>query len=301
MELEKLVARLFSVFPGADSVEHDVRIRGKSGIVRQIDVLIRKKIGLLDLLIVIDTKRKSRPVRRTDVLNVHDIKEDIGAALAVVIAPKGFDRGAKELAVAKDIQLIKSINTAEPDWTGKLVMPVWIDIRILVYAVDCDLPRTVFNDLANSLQAWRDGGQLPRDMDRTFYRFRLPHMKDGQVVSEATVTFQEKRYLRFNRMPLSFFGLFKESEKSLATERITTGDLSMSEIIDTWHETPTGDISTYLPLFFQSVQRGIMDEGTLKTVLRDVCLKMEFFPKGAMIDLTPPVTQIPFQFTFRPL
>lgn len=298
-ELEQLTARLFALFPDADGVDHDVRIRGKSGILRQVDVLVRKKIGPVEATIIIDTKFKGKKVRRTDVMNVHDIKEDVGAALAVLVAPRGFDRGTRKFAETHDIQLLKSINTADADWAGRLALPAFFEVRILHYWTDTPLPTAADEAVHRKLTEWRDQRRLPPDIDKHSYSFTVTCVKSGETVAKVIVSFQEERSLRRGRLPLAFFGLFNEGNKEFATERMSTNDFLLSEVMSEWTEVSARSPSE-IPLYASLVTRGELEGGTVDVPVPDFSFRMELLPKDALIDLKPQTTSVPFRFSFRP-
>lgn len=55
-KLEKLVAKIQQDLAPHSKVTHNVRITGKSGAQRQIDVLVEDKVGQYDVRIVLDCK-----------------------------------------------------------------------------------------------------------------------------------------------------------------------------------------------------------------------------------------------------
>lgn len=302
VELETLTARLVSLFPGADSVKHNVRLRGKSGIKRQIDILLEKAIGPIQLKVIFDTKRRRTPIRRTDVLAVQDIKKDVGANLAVVVAPHGFDRGAKEFADANGIQLLKSINTDDPSWLGKLVLPVSFDLRFLIYVTDANFPESAVTSLVKELQRWWESGQLPKDLDRSSASFAIGCGRDGLIEYETFVTLQELRYFRYRRFPLRFFGLYKQETKTFATDRMSTEGISISELVATpfnAKDFPGG--SSCVPLSLRFIQRGTRQKKKVKIMIKDSLIHMALLPKEAILDLSPERSEIPFQISITPL
>jgi hypothetical protein len=62
-DLEKLVAAIQKQLAPASDVQHNVRLDGRrSGVNRQIDVLVSQKVGQYDIRIIIDCKDHKQPV-----------------------------------------------------------------------------------------------------------------------------------------------------------------------------------------------------------------------------------------------
>jgi hypothetical protein len=62
-DLEILVAKIQKLLAPNAEVLHDVKLRGrKSNRMRQIDVLVRDRVGQYEILIIIDCKDYQRPV-----------------------------------------------------------------------------------------------------------------------------------------------------------------------------------------------------------------------------------------------
>ena len=66
-KLEKLVAKIQQDLAPRSTVSHNVKLQGKSGAQRQIDVLVEDKIGQYQIKIVIDCKDYKTPVDIKDV------------------------------------------------------------------------------------------------------------------------------------------------------------------------------------------------------------------------------------------
>ena len=63
-EFENLVTKIHTETAPDAVVQRNHHITGSSGIKRQIDIAISTKVGLYDILIVIECKRYNRPVVR---------------------------------------------------------------------------------------------------------------------------------------------------------------------------------------------------------------------------------------------
>ena len=297
-ELEKLVHRLLKIFPTADSVEHDVRIRGASGGLRQIDVLIRQKIGPVDFTIVVDTKYKHKRAKRIDVLTVDDIRKDIGANLAVVVAPLGFDKGAIAYGRDNAVQLLRSINSSDTEWVRKLTAPLAIHFQILAYWTDRDLPKPVNDEFVKHLIQLRDSNRLPSDISEVSYEFSLEAEENNGELSGATISYQELNLIHMKNVPLSFFGLLKETSRDFYTEGFKT-IMPFSEIMTwpkvTFNEIPTGTGILILNFIKQASRR----EGRMVAGIGDIQMTFEVTPQNSSMNLKSKHTAMELRISFQ--
>lgn len=100
---EDLVAELHA--SGEVTVERDVKLKGKSGAERQVDVLIRHKVGFYEHLIVIECKYLKRRVARQVVDAMITTVDDLNASKGVIFTNRGFQKGALILAKQSGIEL----------------------------------------------------------------------------------------------------------------------------------------------------------------------------------------------------
>ena len=90
-DLEILVAKIQRQLAPDSEVLHDVRLDGrKSNRKRQIDVLVRQRIGQYEIQIVIDCKDYARPVNVKGVEEFYGLLDDVGAQRGVLVCPQGF-------------------------------------------------------------------------------------------------------------------------------------------------------------------------------------------------------------------
>lgn len=103
---QKRIAEFFHRVPGA-RVAENVYMDGKSGVRRQLDVqiLLPMQVKLseaikvtVDIHIIVDAKRHQRPVDIGLVGQINDLRDDVGAHLAIIVSPIGFTQGARKRA-----------------------------------------------------------------------------------------------------------------------------------------------------------------------------------------------------------
>lgn len=261
-KFEEVVASIQkNITPGA-RITIDEKIKGKSGTVRQIDIVIRHNIGQYSILVVADCKDWKNPVDIGDVGQFIDMVEDVGADKGALICNAGFTEGARNRATEKGIDLLKVIDTENPDIKLKISFPALCDFRRIKtfnfrfrhstpFAMPACDPRYVeiykqdhsFNDILVNLltKAWKSG-KFPLEIgehknlkfieedaytkvNNTFY---------GPV--EITAGIVVKRKLFFGNIPLKKGqGFINEVTGGFSTKSIEFG-LDVVEIGKTWQE-----------------------------------------------------------------
>jgi hypothetical protein len=113
---EKLVAKIQADLAPKALVKHNEKMRGKSGIERQVDVTIRQDVGQFQVLIVIDAKDHKAPVDINELGSFIDLVSDVGAQMGAMVSPNGFTEGAKLRARATGIDLYRLVDAESEDW-----------------------------------------------------------------------------------------------------------------------------------------------------------------------------------------
>ena len=129
-ELEKLVADIQKQLAPASDVQHNVKLDGRrSGVKRQIDVLVSQKVGQYDIRIIIDCKDHKNPVDVKGALvgEFYSLFEDVGVQKGVLVCPAGFTKAAKNLAQDKLLDLYSPVDTGPHKWRAKPIVPA--DLR----------------------------------------------------------------------------------------------------------------------------------------------------------------------------
>jgi restriction endonuclease Mrr len=117
--VDKIQAQLA---PGA-TITHNVKLTGKSGVDRQIDVLVEQKIGQYEMRIVLDAKDHKAPVDINDVESFHGLLLDVGAHKGALVCPGGFTEGAKKRARDFEIDLYSPVDTDPHKWQAHVSAP----------------------------------------------------------------------------------------------------------------------------------------------------------------------------------
>jgi len=131
---EKRITRIFQRIKGA-KVEHNVHEMGQdTHRRRQIDIRIQVPLEVnlgqgfaftIPVKIIVDCKKRKRPMGIGEVDEVAGLKDDVGAHLAIIVTPRGVSDGAMNRAKAvavRPIVITKDlIAVAEGFWEYKFV------------------------------------------------------------------------------------------------------------------------------------------------------------------------------------
>jgi hypothetical protein len=129
-EYEELIARLHTQLAPNAVVTHNERVRGRTGISRQLDVTVRQTVGLVDVFIVFECRCYARPVSMGKVEAFVTKLEDVGASQGVMVCDPGFTRGAKRSAGANRVTLMSLREATEEDWASVLGPDSWAGLII---------------------------------------------------------------------------------------------------------------------------------------------------------------------------
>ena len=143
-ELEILVAKIQKQLAPDAEVIHDAKLPGRrSGTQRQIDVLVRQKIGQYEMLIVLDCKDYAQPVDVKGVEAFHGLITDVGANKGALVCPKGFTEAAKTTASNWQIDLYSPVDTDPHKWQMQVTAPAVCDFRraAMSFGITCSAPK----------------------------------------------------------------------------------------------------------------------------------------------------------------
>jgi Restriction endonuclease len=160
-ELEILVAKIQAQLAPQAEVIHDARLNGRSsGRPRQVDVLVRQKIGQYEMLIVLDCKDYAKPVDVKGVEEFHGLIMDVGAHKGALVCPKGFTAAAKTRAAGLQIDLYSPFDTDPHKWQVQVTAPMICDFRsaAICFGFSTSVPKTfrLFDNFYHSEIAFDD-------------------------------------------------------------------------------------------------------------------------------------------------
>jgi len=98
-EFEDLIEGMHRGFHPGAKITRNEKVRGKnSNSLRDIDICVRQKVGLYELLIAVDCKKRGRKVDAPQMHEFIGLKDDVGTHLGVIVNERGFSKGALNLA-----------------------------------------------------------------------------------------------------------------------------------------------------------------------------------------------------------
>lgn len=122
---ELLVAQIETEAAPTATVQHNIKLPGKSGVPRQIDVAVQQVVGLHKVLIVIECKHHRQAVDINTVGEFASKLEDVRASEGVLVSPVGYTSGAKDLARDRGIWLRTLKEAVEEDWKAIVAAENW--------------------------------------------------------------------------------------------------------------------------------------------------------------------------------
>jgi hypothetical protein len=125
---EEVVAEIQRQLAPDATVKHNDHITGRSGRTRQLDVTIRQRIGLVDVLVVVECKDLKRRVEIGHVEAFSKKLEDVSANAGLMVATAGFDAGAQAVAKQNGIRLLTHREATEADWLRLVGEPAWMEL-----------------------------------------------------------------------------------------------------------------------------------------------------------------------------
>jgi hypothetical protein len=267
LKLEKLVAKIQQDLAPASTVRHNVRLPGKSGQQRQIDVLVEDKVGQYDIRIVIDCKDYKKPVDVKGVEEFYGLYDDVGAHKGVLVCPAGFTKTAKVRAQQLQIDLYSPVDTDPHKWQARPTVPTICDFRsagisfgiqvtsplpwILPYGFIGESPVTdeTGADLGTMLKIavgeWNDG-RYPTEPGVYEHVPLLPRqllIDNGygqQMPADLYVGLQVDRHLFFDDFPIVKMSGFKDHIRgTVITNAFETGMLDIEDVDKNWKRVPS--------------------------------------------------------------
>ena len=263
-ELEELVARIQMQLAPESEVLHDVKILGRhSKRKRQIDVLVKHRIGQYEIQIAIECKDVSRPIDVRGVETFHGLLDDVGVQKGVLVCPKGFSRAAKTRAKALQIELYSPVDTDPHKWQTQLTIPAVCDYRsaAMSFGVKTRSPHKFRlnydfytssltydsnhaprkSPLEHAVSRWNEG-RYPTEIgeyDNLPIYETLGVLMDnghGQIVPvDMYVSLLVENDLYFGELPIiQLSGFRDEQEEAIITNAFTLGILTPEEVEQKW-------------------------------------------------------------------
>lgn len=148
IEYEKFTQEIYQELVNADvlkatRVQHNVKLKGKSGQEHQIDVYWEYEIAGVRHRVAIECKNYNKNVEIGKVRDFYGVLSDLNNVAGIMVTKVGYQKGAKEYASTYGITL-KELR--EPNWgeaiVGQIELNFDISIRHCLFRVDKDYEET---------------------------------------------------------------------------------------------------------------------------------------------------------------
>lgn len=284
---EDLVSHIQATLAPGAVVERNVRMTGRSGLERQLDICVRMKVGQFDLLIVIDCKDYNRKVNVNDVEAVMGLCQDVGANQGAIVTARGFSDGATRRARDAKMNLYTLIDAENHEWQTLVTVPILIEVRgiesVQFTFSSTGALRMNVTDLERllELELFRaDGtsrGTLGALLRHQWHSDALPvelgdhpavritdgdaHIRtDGSLYRiDVSAAIRVKRTLYVQQVPLSEIQGFKdELTGHLHTNRMVTERITLDDVLDNWQVVDSADSLAIKPV----IRRSALDPKT---------------------------------------
>lgn len=190
VELELLVHKIQQQLAPAAEVLHNVKMRGRqTGANRQIDVLVREKVGQYVIKIVIDCKDYKHRVDVKGVEEFAGLLDDVGAQKGVLVCPAGFSETAKARAAGLQIDLYSPVDTDPHKWQASPTIPALCDFRVAAisfgFSSSAPMPMRIMPDFfSENIVVDADGNNLGTCYAKVIERWNSGEFADKLGVSE---------------------------------------------------------------------------------------------------------------------
>jgi restriction endonuclease len=195
-EFEGVVERLERKFHSNAIVKRDDHLPGrKSQRMRQIDVSIKYTLGPNNVLIVVECKRHSRKLGPDEIGAFISKIDDVGAQLGIIVAEKGFTKGARNLAQERGVKTYTLRDTRRESWPDQVTIKMFVEscfIRVRGWDIrhddgstvewspgatlrlfDADTEKEItMNDFLRNV--WRSEGRREGEFNLAFQYFSRP-------------------------------------------------------------------------------------------------------------------------------
>ena len=148
IEYEKFTQEIYQELVNADvlkttDVQHNVKLKGRSGQEHQIDVYWEYEIAGTKQKVAIECKNYNKTVGIAKVRDFYGVLHDLNNVAGIMVTKVGYQKGAKEYASEYGISL-KELRTPNPGEAiiGEVEMNFDISVRRCLFLVDADYAET---------------------------------------------------------------------------------------------------------------------------------------------------------------
>jgi hypothetical protein len=115
---EQVVARLEEGFQNCAVVLNNKVIGRRSGLERQVDVLLTGMVGTHEIRVAVECRLYSRKVGIKDIEAFESFVDDVGVDRGVIVGPFGFTEGARRRAERTELTTVTPEEADDFDWSA---------------------------------------------------------------------------------------------------------------------------------------------------------------------------------------
>ena len=148
IEYEKITQEIYQELVNADvlkttDVQHNIKLKGRSGQEHQIDVYWEYEIAGTKQKVAIECKNYNKTVGIGKVRDFYGVLYDLNNVAGIMVTKIGYQKGAKEYASEYGISL-KELRAPNPGEAiiGEVEMNFDISVRRCLFLVDADYAET---------------------------------------------------------------------------------------------------------------------------------------------------------------
>ena len=261
---EKIIADVHKFLSPNAVIKENQKIMGKSGRMRQIDVLIEDVVSIYPIKIVLDAKLYKHKIDIKEVEEVWGLVDDVEANMGVIVCNSGYTKGA--IARAKTygrLKLCSLLDLENKDFSIGIKIPTVVEMRQPSFRLQINGVGSSTRQIAfppNSfewkirnkrtkveitivnffLQQWNSGNasQETGDHNETVPRDEFDLLdKTGPVDMDVIINYSVIPRYYFGFTPLEEGkGIFDVIEHSLSTKEIKTGEISFEDVEKRWEK-----------------------------------------------------------------
>jgi hypothetical protein len=175
-EFEKLAAKIQQDLAPDAVVEHNVTLRGTSGVDNQCDALIKAKAGQYEFLVILECKNWKDKIGVAVVREFESKVRDVGAHKGAIIAKYGFTSDALEYAKSKGISVYTLINSEDIRWQQEPLIPVVV-IKVylgtaMIYTLNRETKENIGLTMPDGSRTSEDHSYLFDNKNNKYINFR---------------------------------------------------------------------------------------------------------------------------------
>lgn len=243
-------------------VEHNIKVMGKSGSLRQIDISVKQKVGQFDIFIAIDCKDYNKKLDVKHIEEFAGLIQDVNAYKGAMVTFLGYTETARRRADALGIDLFRLVDTESKDWQIELTIPVYFIEKTIEtwsleigsgYAAPLTIPNVNPRFLTFFNEEHRIIGSAERYLAKKWNRFELNtnignhdtkltkvYISDGKGFYPCDLTFSYnviERYYVVDWGISDLKGFVDEKSGGILTRKFTVeGELDLKEIEKKWRQ-----------------------------------------------------------------